>query len=109
MGRRLLIIFAVLVFATTSVCAQDLASLPQYKPEQKISGVIRNFGTPLAGLVQTWEDGFPKYHPDTRFEGQFPTRRRGIGAFITRVPAIRTGGTEPLADAGPGFNEAFKY
>jgi len=109
MGRRLLIIFAVLAFATTSVSAQDLSSLPQYKPEQKISGVIRNFGTPLAGLVQVWEEGFRKYHPEVRFEDRFPTSEGGIAALITGVADIGTGGREPVLNEFLGFNEAFNY
>jgi hypothetical protein len=41
--------------------AQDwnISSLPPYQPAQKVSGVIRNFGGDLAGLVKIWEAGFP--------------------------------------------------
>ena len=109
MFLRSVVVVTVLVFIVSCALSQDLSSLPQYKPEQKISGVIRNFGTPLAGLVQTWEDGFRKYHPDARFEDQFPTSEGGIAALITGVADIGTGGREPVLNEVLGFNETFKY
>src|ERR1700687_683820 len=109
MFLRSLVVLTVLAFAGPCAFSQDLGSLPQYKPEQKISGVIRNFGTPLAGLVQVWEDGFRKYHPEARFEDNFPTSEGGIAALITGVADIGTGGREPVLNEFLGVNEAFKY
>ena len=49
--------------------AQDLSSLPQYQPEQKVSGVIRSWGTNHMGiLMKYWEEGFRKYQPNVWFE-----------------------------------------
>ena len=102
-------LLAVLGLTTICVYPQNLESLPPYKPNQKITGVIRNFGTPLAGLVQVWEEGFRKYHPEARFEDNFPTSEGGIAALITGVADIGTGGREPVLNEFLGFNEAFKY
>jgi phosphate transport system substrate-binding protein len=101
--------FLVFVVATACAHAQSLDSLPEYKPEQTISGVIRNYGTPLAGVVQVWEEGFRKFHPEIRFEDQFPTSEGGVAALITGVADIGTGGREPGLTEFLGFNEAFKY
>src|ERR1700737_513026 len=109
MFGRLLMLLAVLGLATVSVRPQNLESLSPYKPDQKITGVIRLYGTPLAGLVKVWEDGFRKYHPEARFDDSFPTSEGGISALITGVADIGTGGREPVLNEFLGFNEAFKY
>ncbi len=109
MFARLLTLLAVLGLATVSAHPQNLESLPPYKPDQKITGTVRLFGTPLAGLVKVWEDGFRKYHPEARFEDSFPTSEGGVAALITGVADIGTGGREPVLNEFLGFNEAFNY
>src|SRR5262245_4927181 len=47
----------------------DLNQLPEYKPEQKLSGTIRIWGLNYlkdANLADYWEVGFRKYHPDIK-------------------------------------------
>jgi phosphate transport system substrate-binding protein len=109
MLRRPVIIFVIFALAVTCAYAQNPDNLPSYKPETKVSGVIRNYGTPLAGQVQLWEEGFRKFHPDARFDDKFPTSEGGIAALITGVTDIGTGGREPTLGEFLGFNEAFKY
>ena len=36
----------------------DLSGLPKYQPQQKVSGLIRNYGFAFGGLLKIWEDGF---------------------------------------------------
>jgi len=63
--RRFL--FAFLAISAIA-SAQDLSALPEYKPSQPISGVIRSWGSNhMAGLMKRWEDGFRRYHPDAYF------------------------------------------
>jgi phosphate transport system substrate-binding protein len=51
-----------------AVVAQDLSALPDYEPEQQVSGVLRSWGTPRMGaLLKQWQAGFRTYHPDTYF------------------------------------------
>src|SRR5260370_6294808 len=108
MLRRSLII---LVFALSAACAygQDLSSLPEYKPEQRMSGVIRNFGSDMSGMVQIWEAGFHKYHPDVRFDDKFPSSDGATAGLITGVADIGTTGREPTLTEFLSFNETFKY
>lgn len=62
----LLAIAAVLCVRSTS--AQELSSLPEYKPEQRVSGVIRSWGSDQMGtLLKYWEEGFRKYQPGVCF------------------------------------------
>lgn len=49
--------------------APDLASLPDYRPERKVAGVIRSRGdAEMAPLLKQWQRGFRKHHPEVRFE-----------------------------------------
>src|SRR5262245_41591792 len=63
-----LVACAAVVFLVNLVSAQDLSSLPEYKPEQKVSGVLRSWGNKqMATLMKYWEEGFRKYHPEVFF------------------------------------------
>ena len=49
----------------------DLSSLPAYRPEGQASGTIRMWGSNYIAdspLMQYWEEGFHKYHPDIQFD-----------------------------------------
>jgi phosphate transport system substrate-binding protein len=48
--------------------AQDLSALPDYRPDQLVSGVVRGWGSDqMAALVKRWEMGFRKYQPGVQF------------------------------------------
>jgi phosphate transport system substrate-binding protein len=74
-----------------------------------VSGVIRNFGSDLGGMVKVWEEGFRKYHPEARFEDKFPTSDGAVGGLISGVADIGTSGREPVLTEFLSFNETFKY
>ncbi len=93
----------------TSAGAQSATSLPHYKPEGKISGVVRIFGGELGGMVKIWEDGFRKYHPQARFEDTLPTSDGATAGLITGVADIGVSGREPTLTEFLSFNETFKY
>ena len=59
----------VLALIAGSASAQDLSTLPEYRPEAEVSGVIRSWGSEHMGaLMKLWEAGFRKYHPNVYFE-----------------------------------------
>lgn len=71
----------------------NLDSLPSYKPEQIVTGTIREWGSNYfqhGSLGKYWEEGFRKYHPDIKFDYHLET----TGAAI---PALTFG----MADIGP--------
>src|ERR1700704_1449260 len=77
----------------------DLDDLPQYKPEQKISGTIRVWGSGYfaqGNLGKYWEEGFRKYHPEIKFEYHFKAPALGI-------PALTMG----MADLAPSRHITF--
>jgi hypothetical protein len=52
-GASLAVMFAA------SVAAQGLASLPDYRPDQQVSGVLRSRGNDqMTALMKQWEKGF---------------------------------------------------
>ena len=61
-----------------------LDELPAYAPKQKVSGVIRQWGSNYfadSPLGKMWEDGFKKHHPDIRFEDELKTTLAGVPAL----------------------------
>jgi len=85
---RLLEVWAMLALAATCVCAQSLADLPQYKPEQKIAEceTIRSWGNvDMASLLKSWEEGFRKHHPGVRFADTLKGTETAQAALYTNV------------------------
>ncbi len=71
----------------------NLDDLPAYSPRQKVSGVIRQWGSNYfadSSLGKRWEEGFKKHHPGIKFEDELKTALAGI-------PALTFG----LADVAP--------
>src|SRR5262249_45493791 len=66
----------------------DLNDLPEYKPEQKVSGTLRIWGSSYfaqGNLGKYWEEGFHKYHPDIKFEYNLKAPALGIPALCIGV------------------------
>lgn len=71
----------------------DLSALPEYRPETSVSGVIRQKGVNYiadSGLVDVWEAGFRRHHPDVTFDDD-------LKSSILAIPALYTG----VADLAP--------
>jgi phosphate transport system substrate-binding protein len=107
--RQTFIVLLVIMIAVTCGYAHGIESLPQYKPEQKVSGVIRIFGSELAGMVKVWEEGFRRFHPEVRFEDRFPSSDAATAGLVSGVADIGTSGREPVLTEFLAFNETFKY
>lgn len=69
LARLAMLVAAAIVTVPGLVRAQGLSSLPEYRPEKAVSGVIRSWGSPqMGGLMKRWEAGFRKYQPKVCFE-----------------------------------------
>lgn len=69
MNLPVLLFAAAIVSAPGLVRDHGLPALPEYRPQQAVSGVIRSWGSPqMSGLMKNWEDGFRKYQPNVYFE-----------------------------------------
>jgi phosphate transport system substrate-binding protein len=68
MRRLLAASWLAVLLPTLDAGAQDLSSLPVYRPEQRVSGVLRSRGNDqMASLMKRWERGFARYQPDVQF------------------------------------------
>jgi len=89
--------------------SQARDTLPQYQPEEQVSGVIRNYGNGYGGLLKRWEEGFRAYHPDIRFVDNLPTSDAAFPALITGVTDLAPNGSEPALTETLGFFEVYGY
>ncbi|MDD3179024.1 MAG: substrate-binding domain-containing protein [Opitutaceae bacterium] len=63
-----LVALGTLMFLSAAF-AQDWPTLPDYKPARQVSGTLRSWGNPhMADLLNLWQQGFSKYHPEIRYE-----------------------------------------
>jgi phosphate transport system substrate-binding protein len=97
------------IVGATGARASGPAELPSYKPEQKVSGTIRNFGANLGGVLKLWEEGFGKIHPDIRFDDKLPTSDAAIPALVTGVADLGPDGSEPSITETLAFFEVHGY
>jgi len=87
----------------------DLSGLPRYRPEQQVSGTIRNFGFGLGGVLKLWEEGFRHIHPGVAFDDQLPTSDAAIPALVTGVADLGPDGGEPTLTETLSFYEVYGY
>jgi phosphate transport system substrate-binding protein len=85
------------------------ADLPAYKPEQQVSGTIRNYGFGLGGVLKLWEDDFRKIHPGISFDDKLPTSDAAIPALVTGVTDLGPDGGEPAITEALSFFEVYGY
>jgi phosphate transport system substrate-binding protein len=86
--RRLLKVFAVLFLGVTSISAQNLRDLPEYKPEQKLGDceTVRSWGSSaMSGLMKSWEEGFRKYQPGVRFSDNLKGTETAQAALYSNI------------------------
>jgi phosphate transport system substrate-binding protein len=93
----------------TPAFADDLESLPHYRPASRVSGTIRVFGSDLAHLIQDWEKDFARIHPGIRFKNQFPSSDGAVGGMISKVADLGPSGRELVLTEYLMFNETFGY
>ncbi len=93
-----------------TVTAQGLDAMPEYKPQQQVSGVIRVAGDYHEKTMLTnWEQEFHKYQPGVVFHDNLTSTVHGIPALVFDVADLGLLGREiaPLEDLS--FRRMFKY
>ena len=83
--------------------------MPSYRPEQSVSGTIRNFGFGLGGVLKLWEVEFQKFHPRVVFEDKLPTSDAAIPALVTGVTDLAPDGGEATLTENLSFFEVYGY
>ena len=85
-----------------------LQDLPDYVPQQTVSGVIRNNGSDLGGLMARWEKGFAKYQPGIVFHDDLRSGDAAIGALEAGASDLAPNGREPVLTEYLSFAEVFQ-
>jgi len=98
---------AGLLLAALPAGAQE--ALPQYTPGPQQSGVIRNYGFGLGGVLKIWEDGFRRYHPGVSFHDTLPTSDAAFPALVTGMTDLAPDGGEPAITEVLSFFEVYGY
>lgn len=100
---------AVLAMISCAACAQKKATLPEYVPQQQVTGSLRVWGHGAAGkdyigsLVRKWEAGFEKVQPGVHFEDKLYGTASALGSLYTGTGDIAVMGRE----IWPAEKEAF--
>jgi phosphate transport system substrate-binding protein len=84
----------------------DLSGLPSYRPQQQISGVIRQWGNNYlkdSGLIDVWEAEFRKHHPDIKFENNLYSSAVAFPGLVAGVADLAPMGRQALWDELKGF------
>src|SRR6516164_4287479 len=105
-----LMVLVLMASHSRGLAAASLANdLPSYKPEQIVTGTIRNFGFGLGGVLKLWEDDFRKIHPRIRFDDKLPTSDAAIPALVTGVADLAPDGGEATLTENLSFFETYGY
>jgi phosphate transport system substrate-binding protein len=78
----------------------------EYKPQQIVSGTIRQWGNNYikdSPLVEVWESGFQKHHPDIRFKDNLSSSAVAFPGLIAGVADLAPMGRQALWDELKGF------
>jgi phosphate transport system substrate-binding protein len=72
----------------------DLSGLPDYRPQQQVSGTIRMWGSNYiadSNLGKYWEEGFRKYQPGAHIVFHMKTATAAVPALVFGVADIGVG------------------
>lgn len=95
--------------ASSSAAAFSLDDLPPYAPQLTVTGTIRSYGFGLGGVLEQWQKGFQKSHPDVVFDNNLPTSDAAFPALVTRVTDLGPNGSEPAITESLSFFETRGY
>jgi phosphate transport system substrate-binding protein len=111
--RRHRYLAVAFLLASVAAFAQDLdflKDLKPYRPEQKVSGTIRNWGNNyIPELMKDWEEGFQKYQPDIRFETHLPGTETGMAGVYGGIADLGFIGREVYPEEHNAFVGVFGY
>src|SRR6266853_3583731 len=99
-----------LLAQTHDLPRRDLSDLLSYKPEYKVQGGFRIFGSELKGAMEALAVGFKKYHPEAMMATNFMTSSEGaIAGLYTGISDLAPAGDDAkITDMMP-FYGTFHY
>ncbi len=90
----------------------NLDDLPRYKPEQMVSGTIREWGSNYLAdspLAYYWETEFQKVQPGVKFSDHLKTSEHAISGLIFGVSDLGPMGRQIMWDEQLAFLRQFGY
>jgi phosphate transport system substrate-binding protein len=97
--------------AAAALCLSLLAGFANSgeASDSALSGVIRNYGFGLGGVLKEWEEAFGKLHPGIRFDDRLPTSDAALPALVTGVSDLGPDGGEATLTETLSFFEVYGY
>jgi phosphate transport system substrate-binding protein len=81
--------FVFLLVLASNAPAQERSALPDYRPDQVVSGVLRSRGSDqMAALMKRWEQGFRKYQPGIQFADTLVGSASGLYGLEMRTADV---------------------
>jgi phosphate transport system substrate-binding protein len=90
-----------------SAARNDPRTFPVYVAENQVSGLIRNSGSALGGLLERWESELVKYQPGIQFQDDLRSGDAAIGAVEAGAADLAVNGREPVLTEYLSFAEVF--
>ena len=87
----------------------DLSALPAYAPAQRVTGVLRVYGTPLEELVGKWATAFRKYHGQVRLNAYLINTSQAFAGLVTGSADIGLMGHRQWRNGFQAFEAQFGY
>jgi phosphate transport system substrate-binding protein len=109
---RYLLVVASLVAATASRAAEPdfLGELTPYSSAQPLHGMVRVWGNPyIPELVQAWEDGFRRIHPEVSFQTTLRGTEAAMAGLYGGIADVVFIGREPYAPEIDAFCQWYGY
>ncbi len=70
--------------SVASTLAMGETDLPDYRPDQQVTGLIRSWGSPhMGGMLKNWQEGFRKFHPGVVFADNLKGTASATYGFAT--------------------------
>ncbi len=71
-----------ILLANSALSAAETGALPGYQPGQKVSGVLRTWGSPhMGGMLQRWQAGFRRHHPGIAFDDKLKSTAMAVSGL----------------------------
>jgi phosphate transport system substrate-binding protein len=87
----------------------DLSALPEYVPSQRVTGVLRIYGTPLEDLVGKWANGFRGHHGQARLNAYLINTSQAFAGLVTGSADIGLMGHHQWRNGYQAFVAQFGY
>ena len=87
----------------------DLSALPSYVRSQRVTGVLRIYGTPLEDLVGKWATAFRGYHGQVRLNAYLINTSQAFAGLVTGKADVGLMGHRQWHNGFQAFEHQFGY